>query len=131
MASLFTKIIQGEIPAHKIAENENFFAFLDVFPLVKGHTLIIPKLETDYLFDIEDVLFQQLFLFAKQIAIPLKQAIPCKKIGITVIGLEVPHAHIHLIPMQTMSDMDFNKTKKRAEDTELATIAQEIRKFIF
>jgi histidine triad (HIT) family protein len=99
MASIFTRIVQGEIPCYKIAENEHFLAFLDVNPLVKGHTLVIPKKEQDYLFDLEDDLFVGLHLFAKEAAIQLKKKIACKRIGIAVIGLEVPHAHIHLIPL--------------------------------
>jgi histidine triad (HIT) family protein len=111
MPSIFTKIVNGEIPAYKIAENESFLAFLDVMPLVEGHVLVIPKAEIDYIFDIEDELYLQLQLFAKKIAKGLKLAIPCKRIGVAVIGLEVPHTHIHLVPLQTMNDINFTREK--------------------
>jgi histidine triad (HIT) family protein len=111
MASIFSKIVSGEIPAYKVAEDENYLAFLDIFPVAKGHTLVIPKLEVDYIFDLEDDLYTGLQAFAKKVAIGLKQAIPCQKVGVLVLGLEVPHAHIHLIPMQNEADL-LNFSKK-------------------
>jgi histidine triad (HIT) family protein len=129
MASIFTRIVQGEIPCYKIAENENFLAFLDVNPLVKGHTLVIPKQEQDYLFDLEDDSFVGLHLFAKKVAIQLKKHIACKRIGVAVIGLEVPHAHIHLIPLNEMDDMNFNRKKLTLSPEELTTIADELKMF--
>ena len=124
MSSLFSRIIAGEIPCHKVAENEEFLAFLDIMPLAKGHTLVIPKLETDYIFDIEDQSYQRLWLFAKQVAGTLRFHVPCKRIGLSVIGLEVPHAHIHLIPLQQVDDINFSKPKKAADPTELAALAR-------
>ncbi len=128
MASIFTKIVNGEIPCHKIAETENYLAFLDVFPLVKGHTLVIPKKEIDYLFDVEDELLAGLMLFSKEVAKALKASIFCERIGVAVIGLEVPHAHIHLVPMNEISDISFLKPKLQLSQEELATIAASIRK---
>lgn len=113
MASIFSKIINGEIPAYKVAEDENYFAFLDIFPVAKGHTLVIPKKEVDYIFDLEDDLYVGLQVFAKKVAVGLKKAIPCQKVGVLVLGLEVPHAHIHLIPMQKEADLlNFSKKLK-------------------
>jgi len=113
MASIFSKIVNGEIPAYKVAEDENYLAFLDIFPVAKGHTLVIPKKEVDYIFDLEDNLFAGLKLFAKKVAVGLKKAIPCEKVGVLVLGLEVPHAHIHLIPMQNEADLlNFSKKLK-------------------
>jgi histidine triad (HIT) family protein len=113
MASIFSKIVNGEIPAYKVAEDENFLAFLDIFPVAKGHTLVIPKKEVDYIFDLDDDLYIGLQAFAKKVAIGLKKAIPCQKVGVLVLGLEVPHAHIHLIPMQTEADvLNFSNKKK-------------------
>jgi histidine triad (HIT) family protein len=113
MASIFSKIVNGEIPAYKIAEDENYLAFLDIFPVAKGHTLVIPKKEVDYIFDLEDELYVGLQLFAKKVATGLKKAIPCEKVGVLVLGLEVPHAHIHLIPMQNEADLlNFSKKQK-------------------
>lgn len=113
MASIFTKIVNGEIPAYKVAEDENYFAFLDIFPVARGHVLVIPKKEVDYLFDLEDEIYAGLQLFAKKVAQGLKKAIPCEKVGVLVLGLEVPHAHIHLVPMQNESDLlNFSKKKK-------------------
>ena len=129
MASIFTRIVQGEIPCYKIAENDNFLAFLDVNPLVKGHTLVIPKQEQDYLFDLEDDSFVGLHLFAKEVAIQLKKHIACKRIGVAVIGLEVPHAHIHLIPLNEMEDINFNRKKLSLSPEELTTIADELKMF--
>lgn len=111
MASIFTKIVNGEIPAYKVAENDRYLAFLDVNPLVKGHTLVIPKKEEDYLFDIEEEEFLGLMAFAKKVAKGLRRAVPCKRIGVAAIGLEVPHAHIHLVPLNTMSDINFSMPK--------------------
>jgi histidine triad (HIT) family protein len=113
MASIFSKIVNGEIPAYKVAEDENYLAFLDIFPVTKGHTLVIPKKEVDYIFDLDDDLYNGLQAFAKKVAIGLKKAIPCQKVGVLVLGLEVPHAHIHLIPMQTEADvLNFSNKKK-------------------
>ncbi len=113
MASIFSKIVNGEIPAYKVAEDENYLAFLDIFPVAKGHTLVIPKKEVDYIFDLEDDLFIGLQAFAKKVAVGLKKVIPCQKVGVLVLGLEVPHAHIHLIPMQTEADLlNFSKKLK-------------------
>lgn len=130
MASLFTKIVNGEIPAWKVAEDENYLAFLDIFPVAKGHTLVIPKKEVDYLFDLDDETYAGLQLFAKKVAVGLQKAIPCKKVGVMVLGLEVPHAHIHLVPMQSEADL-LNFSKKlsftKEEMAEItASIAKEI-----
>jgi len=117
MASIFSKIATGEIPAYKVAENENFLAFLDIFPVAKGHTLVIPKKEVDYLFDLDDELYAGLQLFAKKVAKGIHKAIPCQKVGVMVLGLEVPHAHIHLVPMQTEADLlNFSKKQKFSPD---------------
>src|SRR4051812_20789865 len=127
MPSLFSKIINGEIPCHKIAEDEKFFAFLDVFPLVPGHVLVVPKKETDYIFDIEDADLAEMMIFAKHIAGVLKAAISCKRIGIAVIGLEVPHAHIHLVPMNSADDLNFTRPKLSPSTEELKQVAEKIR----
>jgi histidine triad (HIT) family protein len=131
MASIFTKIVNGEIPAYKVAEDEKFLAFLDISPVAKGHTLVIPKKEVDDLFDLEDELYSGLQLFAKKVAAGLKKAVPCIKVGMLVLGLEVPHAHIHLIPMQSESDvLNFSQKIKMTEEefVELSKkIAQEIK----
>ena len=127
MASIFTKIVNGEIPCHKIAETNDYLAFLDVFPLVKGHTLVIPKKEIDYLFNIDDEHYKGLFVFAKSVSIAIKKVIPCKKIGMTVVGLEVPHAHIHLIPINTIGDMNFANPKLKLSEKEFAEVAEKIR----
>ena len=111
MASIFSRIVAGEIPCYKIAENDKFFAFFDISPLVPGHTLVIPKKEEDYIFDISDEDLAEMIVFAKKIAVAIKKAIPCKKVGVAVIGLEVPHAHIHLVPMQKEGDLDFRHEK--------------------
>lgn len=126
MESIFTKIVNGEIPAHKVAETVDFLAFLDVSPLREGHLLVIPKKEIDYIFDIDDELFVGMMLFAKIVAKGLKKAIPCKRIGVAVVGLEVPHAHIHLIPMNSVSDMDFSKPKLNPSQEELSNTALKI-----
>ncbi len=127
--SIFSKIIAGEIPCHKIAENEHFFAFLDVFPCAMGHTLVVPKQEIDYLFDLSDELYTGLMAFAKQIEPAIRQAVPCKKIGVTVIGLEVPHAHVHLVPISSLNDMNFNHKLKPSQEA-LAETAAKIRSFL-
>jgi len=111
MASIFTKIINGEIPCYKVAESENFLAFLDVNPLVTGHTLVVPKNEVDYLFDLDDSEYIGLMQFSKSVALGMKQAIPCLRIGVAVIGLEVPHTHIHLVPLNSMDDINFSNPK--------------------
>ncbi len=111
MASIFSRIVAGEIPCYKIAENDKFFAFFDISPLTPGHTLVIPKKEEDYIFDISDADLAEMIVFAKKIAVAIKKAIPCKKVGVAVIGLEVPHAHIHLVPMQREGDLDFRREK--------------------
>ena len=125
--TIFSKIIAGEIPSHKVAENEHFFAFLDINPVNMGHTLVIPKREVDYIFDLNDEEYAALHLFAKQVAKAVKQAFPCRKVGITVIGLEVPHAHIHLVPMTKEGDMDFSKPKLNPTPEGLAAAAAAIR----
>lgn len=127
MASIFTKIINGEIPSYKIAETDDYLAFLDVFPLAKGHTLVIPKKEIDYIFNIEDDLYTGLQLFAKKVAKAVEKAIPCKRIGVAVIGLEVPHAHIHLIPINNVEDVNFSRPKLQLEKAEMEEIATRIR----
>ncbi|MBJ6118488.1 HIT family protein [Pontibacter sp. BT310] len=111
-ASIFTKIVNGEIPAYKIAEDDRFLAFLDVFPTTKGHTLVIPKQQTDYIFDLDDELYLGLMAFAKKVAAAIEKAVPCKRIGVAVVGLEVPHAHVHLIPLNSMQDMNFSNKKQ-------------------
>ncbi len=111
MASIFSRIVAGEIPCYKIAENDKFFAFFDISPLVPGHTLVIPKKEDDYIFDISDADLAEMIVFAKKIAVAIKKGFPCKKVGVAVIGLEVPHAHIHLVPMQKEGDLDFKREK--------------------
>ncbi|MCA0364556.1 MAG: HIT family protein [Bacteroidetes bacterium] len=126
MASIFTKIINGEIPCHKIAETDDFFAFLDVFPCAPGHTLVVPKKEIDYLFDLSDELYGGLMAFAKSLEPAIRKAVPCKRVGVAVIGLEVPHAHVHLIPMNSMADMNFNAKIKISQE-ELAEIASKIK----
>lgn len=128
MATLFSRIVAGEIPCYKVAENEEFLAFLDIMPLRKGHVLVIPKLEVDYIFDIEDELLGRMMIFSKEVAQKIKKAFPCKKVGVTVIGLEVPHAHIHLVPMNTLSDMNFAQEKKSLTPDELSQIADLISK---
>jgi histidine triad (HIT) family protein len=127
MASIFTKIINGELPSHKIAETDNCLAFLDVMPLAEGHTLVIPKKEVDYLFNLDDELYQELFLFAKKISKSVEKAVPCKRIGVAVIGLEVPHAHIHLVPLNSVGDINFSKPKLQLSQEKLQRIADQIR----
>ena len=126
MASIFSKIIAGEIPGYKVAENDKFYAFLDINPLQRGHTLVVPKQETDYIFDIDDADLGEMMVFAKHVAKAIKKAIPCKKVGVAVIGLEVPHAHIHLIPMQSEKDMDFRREKLKPTEEEFRAAADAI-----
>jgi histidine triad (HIT) family protein len=128
MATIFSKIIAGEIPCYKVAETNDYLAFLDVRPLTAGHTLVIPKTEIDYVFDIEDEPYVGLFLFAKIVAKALKQTIPCAKVGVAVIGLEVPHAHIHLVPMNTIGDLNFEKERAQFTPEEYLAIADKIAK---
>ena len=127
MASIFSKIISGEIPCHKVAESNDFLAFLDIMPLRKGHVLVIPKRETDYIFDIVDQELGEMMVFAKNVANKIEKVFPCKRIGVTVIGLEVPHAHIHLIPINSIADMDFGQEKLSITTEELAEIAEKIK----
>lgn len=127
MATIFSRIVAGEIPCYKVAENEKFFAFLDINPLVKGHTLVIPKQEVDYIFDLSDEDLASMQVFAKQVAVAIKKAFPCIKVGQAVLGLEVPHAHIHLIPMQSEKDMLFSNPKLKLTDEELRQIATAIQ----
>lgn len=126
MASIFSKIINGEIPCYKVAENDQFLAFLDIMPLRLGHVLVIPKRETDYIFDIEDDELGRFMLFSKFVAQGIKQVVPCKKIGVTVIGLEVPHAHIHLVPIDSVADMNFAAEKQQIPHETLAELAHKI-----
>jgi histidine triad (HIT) family protein len=126
MATIFSKIISGEIPCYKIAEDDEFLAFLDINPLALGHTLVIPKVEIDYLFDLENEHLGKMMAFSKEVARKLKSSIECKRIGVSVIGLEVPHAHIHLIPINTVSDMNFSKTKLVLTDSELRKLQSNI-----
>jgi histidine triad (HIT) family protein len=127
MSSIFSKIISGEIPAYKVAESIDFLAFLDISPLAEGHVLVIPKKEVDYLFDLDDELYTGLQLFAKIVATAMKQVIPCRKVGVAVIGLEVPHAHIHLIPMNSVSDLNFSRPKLSFTPEQLEATAEKIR----
>ena len=130
MSSIFSKIVAGEIPCYKIAEDDQFLAFLDINPLAKGHTLVIPKKETDYIFDIEDDELGKMILFSKKVAIAIKKIIPCSRIGLTVIGLEVPHAHIHLIPINEMNDMNFASAKLKLNKSDFLSIAESIREMV-
>ena len=130
MSTIFTKIINREIPAHIIAEDDKHIAFLDISPLTIGHCLVIPKIEVDYIYDLDDNVLCNLHLFAKKVAQGLKKAVDCERIGITVMGLEVPHAHIHLIPMNTMSDMEFSRPKLKLPKEEMISLAEKISKHI-
>ena len=127
MATIFSRIIAGEIPCYKVAENDKFFAFLDINPLVKGHTLVIPKQEVDYIFDLSDEDLAVMHIFVKKVALAIGKAFPCKKVGEAVLGLEVPHAHIHLIPMQDEKDMIFSNPKLKLTDEEFKAVAEAIR----
>ena len=126
MASIFTKIVNGEIPSYKIAEDENYYAFLDIFPLAKGHTLVIPKKEVDYLFDLDDKILAGLNVFAKRVAKAIDKTIDCKRVGVVVLGLEVPHAHIHLIPLNREADACFSQPKLKLSENEFKEIAEKI-----
>ncbi len=127
MSGIFSKILRGEIPSHKIAEDDNYFAFLDINPLAKGHTLVIPRKEIDYIFDLEDSLLAGMLVFSKRIATAIEKVVPCKRIGIAVLGLEVPHAHIHLIPINRIDDINFARPKLQLTNEEMADIATKIR----
>ncbi len=127
MATLFSKILSGEIPSHAIAGDENFYAFLDINPLAKGHTLVIPRQETDYIYDLDDEMLAGIHVFSKRVAKAIEKVVPCKRIGIAVLGLEVPHAHIHLIPINNIEDINFARPKLQLSDDELAEIASKIR----
>lgn len=127
MATIFTRIINGEIPCYKVAENEHYFAFLDIRPMTKGHTLVIPKVEENYLFNLDDDTYAGLMLFAKQVALAIEQVIPCTRVGVAVMGMEVPHVHIHLIPINNESDMIISNPKLKLSDEEMASIAGAIR----
>lgn len=127
MATIFTKIAQGEIPSYKVAENDNFYAFLDISPLTAGHTLVIPKhVEDDYIFSLDNETYEGLWAFARKVAIAVKAAVPCKRVGVAVLGMEVPHTHIHLVPMQSEGDMDFRKTRPEITKQQMADIAAAI-----
>lgn len=128
MATIFSKIIAGEIPCYKVAENDDYFAFLDINPLAKGHTLVVPKCETDYIFDLDDETLGGMVVFAKQIAAKIENMTGCKKVAMVVLGLEVPHAHIHLIPMNTENDVDFRKEKLKLTPEEFSEIALELNR---
>lgn len=130
MSSIFSKIVNRELPAYVVCEDQNFMAFLDINPLAKGHTLVIPKKEIDYIFDIEDNVFKELFAFAKKVALALDRFSDAKRIGIAVIGLEVPHAHIHLVPINSVFDIDFSKPKLKLSQREFEEIAKQINEFI-
>lgn len=130
MSSIFTKIVNGEIPSYKVAENEHYYAFLDIFPLAKGHTLVIPKKEIDHIFSLDDETYRGLWAFAKKVALGIESAVPCERVGAAVLGLDVPHAHIHLIPLNNMEDFDFKKKKLKLEKEEFVEIATAISKAI-
>ncbi|MCS6972942.1 MAG: HIT family protein [Cyclobacteriaceae bacterium] len=127
MASVFTRIINREIPGHIVAEDENYIAFLDIMPLVPGHVLVVPKKEVDYIFDLDNATLSGLTCFAKNVATAMKKVIPCRRIGVAVIGLEVPHVHIHLVPMNSMDDLNFTRPKLKPASEELARMAEKIR----
>ncbi|HOG42254.1 MAG TPA: HIT family protein [Bacteroidales bacterium] len=126
MASIFTRIVNGEIPSYKVAEDDRFYAFLDINPLAEGHTLVIPKIEVDYIFDLDEETYRGLFAFARKVAIAQKSVISCKRIGMAVLGMEVPHAHIHLVPLRTEGDLDFRKKKKSLTPEQFKEIAASI-----
>lgn len=127
MASIFTRIINREIPGYIVAEDENYIAFLDIMPLVMGHVLVVPKKEVDYIFDLDDSTFTGLHTFSKKVAKAVKKVVPCKRIGVAVIGLEVPHVHIHLVPMNSMGDINFTKPKLQPAKEELESVAEKIK----
>ena len=126
MATIFTKIINGEIPSYKVAEDDKYYAFLDINPLKKGHTLVIPKIEDDYIFNLDDETLAGLTVFAKKVAVALKKAVPCKRVGVAVLGMEVPHVHIHLVPMDNEGDLNFSNKKLSLEADEMKKIAADI-----
>ena len=126
MASIFSRIIAGEIPSYRIHEDERYYAFLDINPLAQGHTLVIPKVETDYLFDLDDELLGGMMVFAKKVAKAIDMTMECKRVGIAVLGLEVPHAHIHLVPINSLYDIEFSRPKLKLSDVEFRTIAEKI-----
>lgn len=126
MASIFTRIINGEIPCYKVAEDDNYFAFLDIRPLARGHTLVVPKKETDYIFDLDNELLAGMIVFSKRVGLAIERVVPCKRIGMTVLGLEVPHAHIHLVPINSVYDIDFKKPPVEMSDEELSDLAASI-----
>jgi histidine triad (HIT) family protein len=128
MATIFTRIINGEIPCYKIAEDERYFAFLDINPLMAGHTLVVPKKETDYIFDLDDESLTGMIIFSKKVAAGIKKAFPCQRIGVAILGLEVPHAHIHLVPMNSMEDVNFKNPKLKLTPEEFTAIAEQISK---
>ena len=130
MSSIFTKIIQGEIPSYKIAEDDRYYAFLDIHPLAEGHTLVIPKQEIDYLFDLDDDLLAGMMVFSKKVALAIEKVVSCKRIGMAVLGLEVPHAHIHLIPINSEADISFSRPKLRLTDEQFREIARKIREVL-
>ncbi|MFY0600459.1 MAG: HIT family protein [Cyclobacteriaceae bacterium] len=130
MPSIFSRIISREIPAHIVAENDSYLAFLDINPLAEGHVLVIPKEEVDYIFDLSDEVLSGLHLFAKKVAAGIEKVVKCERIGVTVIGLEVPHAHVHLIPINGISDMDFGRMKLSPDNDELSSIAEKIKQAI-
>jgi histidine triad (HIT) family protein len=130
MATIFTKIINGDIPCYRIAEDENYIAFLDINPLKAGHTLVVPKKETDYIFDLDDKQLAGIMLFSKKVAVAIKNAFPCNRIGVAILGLEVPHAHIHLIPMDTMEDVNFKNPKLKFSPEEFKEIASRITRTV-
>lgn len=128
MATIFSKIISGDIPSYKIAEDDKFYAFLDINPMAKGHTLVVPKQETDYIFDLDDDLLGEMIVFAKRVALAIEKAINCKRVGVMVIGLEVPHAHIHLVPIQNEGDLNLSNPKLKLTSDEFNEIADKIQK---
>lgn len=128
--TIFSKIIKGDIPCYKIAEDDRFFAFLDINPIQKGHTLVVPKLEEDYIFNLDDDLLGDMFIFAKKVALAIQQAVPCVRVGMAVLGMEVPHAHIHLVPLNKESDLDFRNAKLKLDIEEMKGIAEKISALI-
>jgi len=126
--TIFSKIIRGEIPCYKIAENEQFFAFLDISPMTKGHTMVVPKLEEDYIFNLQDDLLGDMMVFSRKVAVAIQKAVPCVRVGVAVLGMEVPHAHIHLVPLNKESDLNFRNPKLNLSSDEMNSIAEEIRK---
>lgn len=126
MASIFTRIINGEVPCYKVAEDENYLAFLDIFPLAKGHTLVVPKKEVDYIFDVDDTTLGGMMIFAKKVALAIGKTVPCARVGVVVLGMEVPHAHIHLIPINSERDIDFSHPRLKLDKDEMISIARSI-----